>query len=70
MSSTLSLTTARYLTPDGHPITGHGIVADVVSTTSSGTGGDPDLELASEVVKAASILDHDQHPPGGARRDS
>jgi carboxyl-terminal processing protease len=27
---TLSLTTARYLTPDHHPITGHGVVPDVV----------------------------------------
>ncbi len=56
--STLELTTARYLTPERHPITGHGIAPDVVATAAS-PGADSELELAFEVVKAASILEHD-----------
>ncbi|MFI5374989.1 MAG: S41 family peptidase [Candidatus Rokuibacteriota bacterium] len=56
--STLELTTARYLTPERHPITGHGIAPDVVATAAS-LGADSELELAFEVVKAASILEHD-----------
>lgn len=58
--STLSLTTARYLTPERHPITGHGIAPDVVGTapsTGGAAGTDPELELAFEVVKAAGILE-------------
>ena len=55
--STLALTTARYLTPERHPITGHGIAPDVVAT-APGPGADSELELAFEVVKAASILEH------------
>jgi carboxyl-terminal processing protease len=55
--STLALTTARYLTPERHPITGHGIAPDVVAT-APGAGADSELELAFEVVKAASILEH------------
>jgi carboxyl-terminal processing protease len=59
--STLSLTTARYLTPERHPITGHGIAPDVVaSAPTPGARGtaDSELELAFEVVKAAGILEH------------
>jgi len=59
--STLSLTTARYLTPQHHPITGHGIAPDVAPSArppGATAGADPELELASEVVKAASILEH------------
>jgi carboxyl-terminal processing protease len=58
--STLSLTTARYLTPERHRITGHGIAPDVVGTAPSpgaAAGTDPELELAFEVVKAAGILE-------------
>ena len=55
--STLALTTARYLTPARHPITGHGIAPDVVAP-APGAGADSELELAFEVVKAASILEH------------
>jgi carboxyl-terminal processing protease len=56
--STLALTTARYLTPERHPITGHGIAPDVVAKAPA-AGADSELELAFEVVKAASILEHD-----------
>ena len=73
LTTTSSLTTARYLTPQGHPITGHGIAPDVVATASTagvGAGTDAELELASEVVKAASILERNQHPPGGVRWES
>jgi carboxyl-terminal processing protease len=55
--STLALTTARYLTPERHPITGHGIAPDVVAKAPA-AGADSELELAFEVVKAASILEH------------
>jgi carboxyl-terminal processing protease len=58
--STLSLTTARYLTPRGHPITGHGIAPDVaapVPSPGAAAGTDPELELAFEVVKTAGILE-------------
>jgi carboxyl-terminal processing protease len=58
--STLSLTTARYLTPERHPITGHGIAPDVAGTAPSpgaAAGTDPELELAFEVMKAAGILE-------------
>jgi carboxyl-terminal processing protease len=55
--STLAITTARYLTPERHPITGHGIAPDVVATAPA-AGADSELELAFEVVKAASILEH------------
>ena len=64
---TLSLTTARYLTPDDHPITGHGVVPDVAAQAqAAGTGeqtvaakspADSELELAFEVVKAAGIIE-------------
>jgi carboxyl-terminal processing protease len=61
--STLSLTTARYLTPGRHPITGHGIAPDVLAEGAAPVPGasaaaDPGLELAFEVVKAAGILEH------------
>ena len=58
--STLLLTTARYLTPERHPITGHGIAPDVVAPSPSpgaAPGTDPELELAFEVVKTAGILE-------------
>ena len=57
--STLSLTTARYLTPGRHPITGHGIAPDVsapVPSPRAPGGADAELELAFQVVKAAGIL--------------
>ena len=64
--SRVSLTTARYATPSGHPITGHGIAPDMVAgepaPDPAAAGGakaaanDPALELAMEVVKAAAIL--------------
>lgn len=57
--STLSLTTARYLTPGRHPITGHGIAPDVSAPVPSPRavgGADAELELAFQVVKAAGIL--------------
>jgi C-terminal processing protease CtpA/Prc len=66
----LSLTTARYLTPKGRAISGHGIVPDVASstppqadageaTTSAKAGGsDPEVQLAFDLVKAARILEH------------
>jgi carboxyl-terminal processing protease len=66
---TLSLTTARYLTPDHHPITGHGVVPDVMAQAQAANTGeqtvaadakspkDSELELAFEVVKAAGIIE-------------
>jgi carboxyl-terminal processing protease len=69
--STLSLTTARYLTPQRHPITGHGIAPDVVAK-ASGPGGadasDSEIELAFEVVKAAGILGHGSSGDTGPAR--
>jgi carboxyl-terminal processing protease len=61
---TLSLTTARFLTPRGHPITGKGIVPDLSAPGATpdmvadrvGGGTDPEIELAFEVVKAAAIM--------------
>lgn len=66
----VSLTTARYATPGGRPITGHGITPDMAAgdaapdataagaTSAVATGGasDPALQLATDVVKAAAIL--------------
>ncbi len=54
---TLSLTTARYVTPDHHPITGHGVVPDVVAQAPVTATADSELELAFEVVKAAGIIE-------------
>jgi carboxyl-terminal processing protease len=76
--SALSLTTVRYLTPKGQAIDDKGISPDFVvqapedhsrtasppSPTPSGT--DPQLELALEVTKAASIMD--RAPDGAAGR--
>lgn len=59
-ASTLSLTTARYATPDRHEITGHGVVPDVAAAappTGARAAADSELELAFEVVKAAGILE-------------
>jgi carboxyl-terminal processing protease len=66
--SALSLTTARYLTPDGRMIDGKGIRPDFTvdmpadrsavaeATGPTGMGTDPQLALAFDIVKAASIL--------------
>ena len=65
--SALSLTTARYLTPKGHAITGHGIAPDMVAKapaprtaadSAAAAATDAELELAHDVVKAAGILGH------------
>jgi carboxyl-terminal processing protease len=66
--STLSLTTARYLTPGRHPITGHGIAPDVsapVPSPRAPVGADAELELAFQVVKAAGILQNGAGPAAG-----
>ena len=55
--ATLSLTTARYLTPDHHPITGHGVVPDVLAQAPAAGTADSELELAFEVVKTAGIIE-------------
>ena len=69
--SVLRLTTARYLTPNGHAIDGVGITPDVVvamppktNAASAGapTATDPQLAVAIDIVKAASLLG----PPKGA----
>ena len=66
---TLALTTARYLTPNNRPITGHGLVPDVMAQAQAASTGeqtvaagakspaDSELELAFEVVKAAGIIE-------------
>ena len=68
----LSLTTARYLTPEHHVITGRGIAPDVAVATPRPTtlqtaateagAKDPQMEMAFEVVKAAHILGHGTTP--------
>jgi carboxyl-terminal processing protease len=73
--SALSLTTARYLTPGGHAIEGTGITpdfvvampADKVSATASSAalGRDPQLELALDITKAASIVDRSRGKAAG-----
>jgi carboxyl-terminal processing protease len=75
--SELSLTTARYLTPKRHAITGKGIAPDLVvngppptavRAAANGTGSsetDPQLDVAFQVVKAARILEH--RPNAGDR---
>lgn len=73
----VSLTTARYLTPGGRPITGHGITPDMTASepspeaTASGAtanAADPALELALDVVKAAAILQPGASQPAGPTR--
>jgi carboxyl-terminal processing protease len=73
----LSLTTARYLTPKGRAISRHGIVPDVASmmpppateraaAMSAKAGSpDPDVQLAFDLVKAARILEHEPTPAAG-----
>jgi carboxyl-terminal processing protease len=75
--SGLSLTTVRYLTPKGRAIEGKGIHPDFVvdmppdhpsgagSTSAAVTGSDPQLELALEITKAASIMDLRQDGAAG-----
>jgi carboxyl-terminal processing protease len=68
----LSLTTARYLTPEHHVITGRGIAPDVAVATPRPTtlqtaateagAKDPQMEMAFEVVKAAHIHGHGTTP--------
>jgi carboxyl-terminal processing protease len=76
--SRVSLTTSRYETPSGRPITGHGIAPDVVAsgpapdaapaagTTASAV--DPALQLALDVVKAAAILQPGAPEPAAPTR--
>jgi C-terminal processing protease CtpA/Prc len=72
----VSLTTARYATPAGRPITGHGIAPDVVAndpspeaTPAGATAAtDPALQLALDVVKAAAILQPGAAEPSGPTR--
>ena len=72
----VSLTTARYATPAGRPITGHGIAPDVVAndpspeaTPAGATAAtDPALQLARDVVKAAAILQPGAAEPAGPTR--
>jgi carboxyl-terminal processing protease len=59
----VSLTTARYSTPGGKPITGHGITPDMAAsdpapdaTGATTAASDPALQLATDVTKAAAIL--------------
>jgi C-terminal processing protease CtpA/Prc len=62
----VSLTTSRYATPGGRAITGHGIAPDVVVKDEAPDGAaagsaraaadDPALQIALDVVKAATIL--------------
>lgn len=70
--STLELTTARYVTPGGHAITGRGIAPDVAAAERAApaagatAAADSGLELAFEVVKAAGILERGAAPPANA----
>jgi len=78
--SALSLTTARYLTPEGRAITGKGIIPDLVAKTPASTSvraaastagpgeADAQRELAFEVVKAARILQHGSSAGGRPSR--
>jgi len=78
--SELSLTTARYLTPKRHAITGTGIAPDLVVNSppptavraaANGTGSseaDPQLDVAFQVVKAARILEHRRKAGDGSTR--
>jgi carboxyl-terminal processing protease len=74
--SRVSLTTSRYATPAGRPITGHGIAPDVVVSDpapASAAGAraaaeDPALQLALDVVKAAAILQPGASTPAAATR--
>lgn len=55
----VSLTTARYVTPGGRTITGHGITPDMAASDpapDAASASDPALQLATDVVKAAAIL--------------
>ncbi len=72
--SVLSLTTARYLTPKGHRIDGKGISPDLVvdmpktaALRAGETRADPQLDLALDVVTAASIME--LRSASGAHRD-
>jgi len=78
--SELSLTTARYLTPKRHAITGKGIAPDLVvnsppptavRSAANGTGSsetDPQMEVAFQVVKAARIFEHRPNAGDGSTR--
>lgn len=75
--SRVSLTTSRYATPDGRPITGHGIAPDVVVTDAApdaagarAAAADPALQLALDVVKAAAILHPGAPNPALATRET
>jgi carboxyl-terminal processing protease len=56
--SAVWLTTARYVTPKGHAISGKGIAPDVlVDVPSKGSKGeDPQLERALQILKVAKII--------------
>jgi C-terminal processing protease CtpA/Prc len=72
--SRVSLTTSRYQTPAGRPITGHGIAPDVVASEPAPAAGttastaDPALQLALDVVKAATILQPGASEPAAPTR--
>jgi carboxyl-terminal processing protease len=78
--SRVSLTTSRYATPNGRPITGHGITPDVVvndpapdAASAAGAraaAADPALQLALDVVKAAAILQPGAPNPAATRETS
>jgi len=76
--SRVSLTTSRYETPGGRPITGHGIAPDVVASEpapdaapaagTTASTADPALQLAVDVVKAAAILQPGAPEPAAPTR--
>ncbi len=76
--SRVSLTTSRYSTPGGRPITGHGIAPDVVASEpapdaapapgTTASTADPALQLALDVVKAAAILQPGAPEPAAPTR--
>jgi len=64
--SALRLTTARYVTPNGHPIDGKGITPDIVIEAPAAAGppadlrADVQLQRALEIVKAVHVYrDHE-----------
>jgi carboxyl-terminal processing protease len=76
----LSLTTARYLTPKGHAISGKGIGPDLsagtppagdpgpAATTAKPEATDPEVRLAFDLVKAALVFEHAPRPAPGSEQ--
>ncbi|HEX7788266.1 MAG TPA: hypothetical protein VF653_18750, partial [Methylomirabilota bacterium] len=70
----------RYVTPGGRAITGHGIAPDVEvegpapDVASAGrpraSADDPALQVAFDIVKAATILQHREPGPAAVARET